>query len=444
MTVSGGFLKESCWSSQQSLLSDDLIAAHSRCAERWLTLSTDRVQRRRWMHQLHSEREQRFIDLAAELADDFAKRAAQHDEEGSFPFENYQRLKESGYTTLTITESLGGLGASMLERIKAQERLAQGCGATALAINMHFNALGLLIDLHRKFEAPNVEQKLRKIANERLICGGSGSEPDNAVISLRPRTVARPTDGGWIVNGRKIFGTQSIAIDYFFAEATWEDAPQGATILTFFISPRETPGLVFKDDWNVMGMRATASRSSELKDAFVPSSDVVLQRPVSRSGRITKVFAKAPFTIGAPYIGIAVAARNFVVDFMRDRPRFPLKNPMSHLPSVYNKVGEMDLLIESARAVMWKAAAELDTDEPRSWSRKAVAARMVAVENSVRVVDLALRAVGGSSYFKRLPLERLFRDVRAGLYHPFDSDETLEFLGRSAFGIPLAEGLDTD
>ena len=79
----------------------------------------------------------------------------------------------------------------------------------------------------------------------------------------------------------------------------------------------------------------------------------------------------------------------------------------------------------------------MDRDDPRSWSRKAVAARMIAIENSVKVVDLALRAVGGSSYFKRLPLERLFRDVRAGLYHPFDSDESLEFLGKSAFGIPI-------
>jgi len=132
-----------------------------------------------------------------------------------------------------------------------------------------------------------------------------------------------------------------------------------------------------------MGMRATASRSSELKDAFVPDTDVVLQRRVSKSGRITKVFAKAPFTIGAPYIGIAVAARDFTVEFMRERPRFPLKNPMSHLPAVYNKVGEMDLLIEGARAAMWKAAAEMDADDPASWSRKAVAARMIAVENSV-------------------------------------------------------------
>jgi alkylation response protein AidB-like acyl-CoA dehydrogenase len=124
---------------------------------------------------------------------------------------------------------------------------------------------------------------------------------------------------------------------------------------------------------------------------------------------------------------------------MRERRRFPYKDPMSHLPSVYNKVGEMEMLIEGARAAMWKAADEMDRDHPRSWSRKAVAARMIAIENSVKVVDLALRAVGGSSYFKRFPLERLFRDVRAGLYHPFDSDETLEFLGKTAFDLPLFE-----
>ena len=393
------------------------------------------------MNQINTEREQRFIDLAAALADDFAQRAAQHDEEASFPHENYARLRESGYTKLTIPEKFGGLGATMLERLKAQERLAMGCGPTALAINMHFNVMGVLIDLERKFHAPNVTAMLQRIADQRLICGGSGSEPDNAVINLRPRTTARREEGGWAVNGRKIFGTQSIALDLFFAEATWEDAPHGETIISFFISPRETPGLVFKDDWYTMGMRATASRSSELTDAFVPESAVVLQRGVSKSGRVTKVFAKAPFAIGAVYIGIAQAARDFVVDFMRDRPRFPLKHPMSHLPSVYNKVGEIDLLIETARAMMWKAGAEMNLDDPVSWSRKAIAARMVAIENSVKAVDLALRAVGGASYFKRLPLERYYRDVRAGLYHPFDTDESLEFLGKSAFGLPM---FDTD
>jgi len=391
------------------------------------------------MNQLHTEREQCFIDLAATLADDFAQRAAQHDAEASFPHENYIRLRESGYTILTIPEELGGLGASILQRIKAQERLAQGCGATSLAINMHFNAIGLLIDVWRRFKDPKVGDKLRQIAAGRLICGGSASEPDNAIPILRPRATARRVDGGWLVNGRKIFGTQSIALDLYFSEATWEDGPQGETIITFLIPPRDTLGLIFKDDWHTMGMRATASRSTELKDAFVPEAAVMLQRKAFTRGGITDLFLRAPFTIGAPYIGIAVAARNFVVDFMRERPRFPLKKPMSHMPGVYNKVGEMDVLIETARAMMWKAAAEADIDEPQSWARKSVAARMVAMENAVRVVDLALRAVGGQSYFKRLPLERYFRDVRAALYHPLDSDETLELLGKSAFGIPMMD-----
>ena len=160
------------------------------------------------MNQFHTEREQGFIDLAASLADEFAPRAARYDEEASFPDENYARLRESGYTILTIPEELGGLGATMLQRVKAQEHLAQGCGATALAINMHFNAIGLLIDLWRKFKDPKVEAKLRQIAAGRLVCGGSASEPDNAVPILRPRTTARQVDGGWLVTGRKIFANQ--------------------------------------------------------------------------------------------------------------------------------------------------------------------------------------------------------------------------------------------
>ncbi len=390
------------------------------------------------MHQFHTPREQRFIDLAATLADDFAQRAAQHDEDGSFPHENYVRLKNSGYTIMTIPEELGGNGASLLERIKAQERLGQGCGPTALAINMHFNAVGLLIDLWRKFQDSKRADILRQIAAERLICGGSASEPDNAIPVLRPRATAERVDGGWRVSGRKIFSTQSIALDRYFSEALWQEGPEGETIVSFLIPP-DTPGLTFKDDWYTMGMRATASRGTELTNVFVPASAVTLLRPAFTRGGITNLFLRAPFTIAAPYVGIAVAARDFVVEFMRERPRFPLNKPMSHLPSVYNKVGEMDMLIETARAMLWKAAAEADIEEPQTWAHKSVTARTVAMENAVRVVDLALRAVGGASYFKRFPLERYYRDVRAALFHPVGTDQALELLGKTAFGIPMLD-----
>ena len=255
---------------------------------------------------------------------------------------------------------------------------------------------------------------------------------------LRPRAVAKRVDGGWQVSGRKIFSTQSIALDRYFSEALWQDGPEGETIISFLLPP-DTPGLNFKDDWHTMGMRATESRSTELKDAFVPESAITLQRPAFTRGGITNLFLRAPFTIAAPYLGIAVAARDFVVEFMRDRPRFPLKTPMSHLPSVYNKVGEMEMLIESARAMLWKAAAEADIEDPQTWARKSVAARTLVMENAVQVVDLALRAVGGVSYYKRLPLERYCRDVRAALFHPVGTDQTLELLGKTAFGIPMMD-----
>ncbi len=89
-----------------------------------------------------SERRKQLLALAAELATDFATRAAEHDQANSFPAENVARLKQTGYSALVVAEKYGGLGADLIDFLLCQERLAQGCGATALAINMHLFGLG--------------------------------------------------------------------------------------------------------------------------------------------------------------------------------------------------------------------------------------------------------------------------------------------------------------
>src|SRR5580698_6470108 len=88
-----------------------------------------------------SHRREELVALAAELASDFATRAAEHDRNNSFPFENIARLKETGYSALVIPEANGGLGADLEDYVLCQEQLAQGCGATAIAINMHLFGL---------------------------------------------------------------------------------------------------------------------------------------------------------------------------------------------------------------------------------------------------------------------------------------------------------------
>src|SRR5260370_18345510 len=89
------------------------------------------------MEQCYAPRQQQFSYPAGPLADEFATRAAEHDRDGSFPFENYERMKQTGYLGLSVPVELGGMGASLLEMCLAQERLAQGCASTALAGTMH-------------------------------------------------------------------------------------------------------------------------------------------------------------------------------------------------------------------------------------------------------------------------------------------------------------------
>src|SRR5919108_6447710 len=113
-----------------------------------------------------------WVEIAAQHADDFAGRAAQHDRENSFPFENFDAMRASGYTNMPIPAELGGGGASLLDICMAQERLARGDGATALAVNMHLGFLWILGDLWRLGGASG-HPLLEQIAQERLIAFGA-------------------------------------------------------------------------------------------------------------------------------------------------------------------------------------------------------------------------------------------------------------------------------
>src|SRR5512142_2442520 len=96
-----------------------------------------------------SERQQKFLAMAAAHAEDFKQRVARHDRENSFAHENVAAMKASGYTSMTAPAELGGGGADVLDEVLAQERLARGDLPTAISINMHLFAVGWLADIWR-------------------------------------------------------------------------------------------------------------------------------------------------------------------------------------------------------------------------------------------------------------------------------------------------------
>ena len=389
------------------------------------------------MEQCLTPRQREIVELAGRLADEFAERATEHDREGFFPFENYERMREEGYLGLTVPQELGGMGAGLHDLILAQERLAAGDGSTALAVNMHVSPIGQLASLWRTSGDERLADVLRRAADGRLVYASMSAEPGDPIL-MSSTTTARPVDGGYRVTGKKIFGTESAVCTEFSTRALLDDPEEGPTVI-FFRLPRDVEGMTVKDTWDVMGMRATQSNDFELDDVFVPEEDVFHRYPANHfDGTMLKtVWGWAMPTFGAVYLGIGAGAMSFARELA-------LRMKKSENPQVQHLFAEMEVLLETARAVLHRHALEMESGAlyaelpVQEGMAKAVLTKYVATNNACAIVDRALHVVGGAGYFRRFPLERMYRDVRAGPIMPYTNLEAHDLFGRTALGIEIA------
>lgn len=386
-----------------------------------------------------TDRQREIVELADGLAADFAQRAAEHDRERTFPFENYERMREAGYLGLTVPEELGGRGASLYELLLAQERLATGCGSTALAVNMHVSPVGQLASLWRSSKDPGLESFLREAATGEVIYASMTAERGHSIL-MTSNTIAEKVDGGYRVTGEKIFGTESAICTQFTSMARYDDPETGPRVL-FFRIPRDVEGMTVKDMWDTMGMRATLSNDFTLDNVFVPEEAVFHSFPVWHFDAIMlkTVWSWAMPTFGAVYLGIAVGAMEYAREQMQKRGK-------DTDPKIQHLFAEMEVLLETARAVLYRHAAEvesgaiLELDVQEGMARAALP-KYVACNNAQAIVDLALHAVGGMGYHKRSPLERMYRDVRGGTIMPYNNPEAFDLIGKTSLDVQIAPSI---
>lgn len=382
----------------------------------------------------------RLLALAGGLADDFATRAAEHDRENSFPFENFEAMRREHYLTLTLPETLGGLGASILDFGLCQERLAQGDAATALAVNMHLFALGAMSE-QGAFESPQAAMIGTMVAQQGWIVGGGYTEPDIGGNWGFPSTRAEPEGAVYRLNGRKSFTSMSPIINFFVVNTTI-DGPDGGSQIGTFLVPRGTPGMETIETWDTMGMRATASHDLVLKDVLVPAQYLVTVRaPGNLDASATALFAWFSLSIASVYTGVAIAARDFAVDYARTRRPSVLPRTIAHLPGIQFAVADIDIALATARALTHRVGEEWIDGQHHSVEgiRRVLLPKYVATNTAIDVVNKAMQIVGGVSIFRRTPLERYYRDVRAGTFHPLGNDQTRELVGKLALGVPPME-----
>jgi alkylation response protein AidB-like acyl-CoA dehydrogenase len=373
----------------------------------------------------------KYVSLAMELGPKIAKNAEAHDRDNTFVADSYELLKEAGYLRLPIPTELGGQGASLRQVCYAQAELAKYCGSTALAANMH---LYVACDLVYQYRHGNtkLEGLLRRVGTENAVLMTSGGSD-----WIWPAAIATRVDGGYKVTGRKVFCSQAPVADVLTTTAAYDDPQAGRIVLVIGVGMKST-GVKIIETWDTMGMRGTASHDVQLDDVFVSDAQVNGQRPYGRLDPLVRegvIFISPP--AAAVYYGIAAGARDEAVRTILAR-KGPDGTPMSNDPSVQRLVGLMDSKLRNAWWSITGALSELGTDfVPSEWAFNTVLlARRNVLEAGVAVTDLALEAVGGSSYFKRMKLERAYRDVRAGKYHPLTPEKALYYAGRLSLGLP--------
>jgi alkylation response protein AidB-like acyl-CoA dehydrogenase len=375
--------------------------------------------------------------LAQNHARDFATRAAEHDLNGSYPFENFQEMQRSGYHFLTIPEELGGLGANIEEFCQAQFFLAQGCASTAMAANMHLMIAGRRADIWRKSRDPNTEAILRRVVNEGITFCAVASDALSGGDPRYSAAQATAVEGGYLLSAQYAFATNSVnATNIEFVFTTSGD--NGCTELLSTALPADTPGMTVLNDWDTMGMRGTGSNSVKLKDVFIPSSAITRRRLLGELtlGTLNAHAWFAP-SVSACSLGIAQAALDSIVKDIKGRRRIPHQRTMEHFPGSQFQVAEMGIELQTARAMLEKTTHDLSQrlDHTVDDYVQCLVCKIACTRAAQSVVSKALELIGGAGYSRSRPYERYYRDVCSGAFFPQNKFTALELIGKHILNV---------
>jgi alkylation response protein AidB-like acyl-CoA dehydrogenase len=355
--------------------------------------------------------------LTHHLGNSFAKRAAQHDEEATFVFENYEDLKALRYFSAAIPSELDGGGVSHADMCNLIRIMAHYCSSTALALSMHQHLVAAAIWRYKhKGEKPVL---MEKVVKNQLVLVSTGARD-----WLDSNGELKKTEGGYLLSGKKSFASQSIMGDVAITSAPYLNPENGWEVLHFDV-PFTAQGVSVLDDWYTLGMRATGSQTIVFENVFIPDASIALARPRNGYHAVWDVvlIVALPLIMSA-YVGIAEKAMDIALELGK-----PNQRNQRHLPYI---IGKMNNALVSART-QWNAMIAL-THNIDFKPSEATTLEMLSLKSNVsnaciQTVSEAMQATGGQSYYQRNSLERLFRDVQASPYHPLPDWEQYAFTG---------------
>lgn len=361
--------------------------------------------------------------LPDDLLDRIRDRAAGYDRENRFPEEDLEELRAAGYLSILVPADRGGAGLGLAEASVLQQRLATAAPATALAVNMHLVWTGVAKVLQDR-GIDDLAFVQTGAASGELFAFGI-SEAGNDLVLFGSNTAAVPLpDGGYAFTGTKIFTSLAPAWTQLGLHGLDTTSPDGPTLVYAFV-PR-TDAVTTKDDWDTVGMRATQSRTTVLRDAVAPADRVVRRvAPGPNPDPIVfGIFSVFEILLASVYTGIARRALDLAVETAHTRTSKKTGLAYAQDPDIRWRVAEMALAYDALVPQLAAIARDVDerADHGARWFSLLSGLKHRAVTAAKQIVDEAVLVAGGSSYFAASELGRLYRDVLAGLFHPSDPE----------------------
>ena len=364
------------------------------------------------------------------------ERAAGYDRENRFCQEDFDELKAAGYLNLTLPQEFGGLGYTLNQYTREARRLAQYAPATALCLNMHHYWVGTAADSWRAGDK-SVRFILEDAGAGEVFAAGH-AESGNETSIVMSITKAEKVDGGYKFTGRKSFGSLSPVWTRFGLHGMDTSDPANPKVVHGFLA-RGASGVTIKDTWDVMSMRATRSDDTLLDGAFVPDNHIARVVPAGLAGAdffVLSIFAWALMGFGNIYYGLAQRLLELTVEQVKSKGSLGMTRSMAHHPYVQHGVAEIVMGLQAIGAQLESVTGDWSAGvQHPDWPIRIVATKYNAVETAWKIADRALEVSGGFGMFKKSEMERLFRDARAGRFHPANSSLAHELIGKLALGV---------
>ncbi len=350
----------------------------------------------------------------AQLTATLAATADHYDRTAEFPWEPLKAVHEAGILTLGIAAEYGGRDIPVATLARVAQALGKGDPSVALltcmTIFQHLQQARL-----RKWPDALYRKVVSESVARPVLLNAVRAEPELGAPARGglPATKVTRTSAGWLLNGRKAYGTGAEGLAYHMVwAATGDDDP----LVGHAIVPGDAPGIEVIRTWDHFGLRASSTHDVVYGNVEIPAENFP-GVPAAQAAAESAGFGASGLVVIALYVGIARAAQEFFVMFANERVPSALGRPIATTERIQTIAGEIEAQLIAAEEILYGLAARIDAGDEDAM-RRAGLAKLLVTRSIITAVQTAVAALGNPGLTRNNPLERHYRDIHCCRIHP--------------------------